>query len=167
MIEITGKSFPVRHLATLLLLVSSTVHAKSWNGIEPGVTHREDLIKRFGPASKTVTVEGKQVLAYTGPNAIKGTSQAQFRVDPGSGIVERIDVFPGPAVDKDAVESTYGPACPTSGAAPVTPCHQKKLTDEFRTYWLYPRLGLAVFFDDDGEKVESFVYQAVKVSRPP
>ena len=124
-------------------------------------------MKRFGPPSKTLSVEGHQVLAYTGPSAIKGTAQAQFRVDPASGLVERIDVFPGPVVDRETVESSYGPPCPASGAAGAANCFQKRLTEDFRTYYFYPRLGLAVFFDEDGDKVESFVFQTVKSVHTP
>jgi hypothetical protein len=153
---------PARLILVLALLVPALTHARSWNGIEPGVTSRDEVVKRFGPPTKTLNVEGHQVLAYTGASAIKGTAQAQFRVDPQSGLVERIDVFPGPVVDKETVESSYGPPCPSGGAAPSGNCFLKKLTEDFRTYYLYPRLGLAVFFEEDGEHVQSFVFQPVK-----
>jgi hypothetical protein len=146
----------------LALLLPSLTHARSWNGVEPGVTSKDEVVKRFGPPTKTLSVEGHPVLAYTGASAIKGTAQAQFRVDPATGLVERIDVFPGPVVDKDTLESSYGPPCPASAAAAAGNCFQKKLTEDFRTYYFYPRLGLAVFFDEDGEKVQSFVFQTVK-----
>jgi hypothetical protein len=152
----------------LPLLLAGPVLARAWNGIEPGVTPREEVVKRFGPPTKTLVVDGRQVLAYTGSAAIKGTAQAQFRVDPTTGVVERIDVFPGPVVDRETVESTYGPPCPAAGAPPASgACFQKKLTDDFRTYYVYPRLGLAVFFDEDGDKVQSFVFQPVKPPRAP
>jgi hypothetical protein len=154
----------VRALPVLLvgLLVPAVTHARAWNGIEPGVTTRDEVVKKFGPPTKTLSVEGHQVLAYTGTSAIKGTSQAQFRVDPTSGLVERIDVFPGPVVDRETVESSYGPPCPTSGAPAPGNCFQKRLTEDFRTYYFYPRLGLAVFFDEEGDKVQSFVFQTVQ-----
>src|SRR5215831_15312954 len=101
-----------------LLLLPAAARAKAWNGIEPGVTRRDEVLKRFGPPSKTVTVSGKEVLAYTDSSAMKGTSQAQFRVDPGTGVVERIDVFPATAVDRDTVEATFGPICPKAGSQP-------------------------------------------------
>jgi hypothetical protein len=157
-----------RPLLLLVLLFAPVSAARPWNGIEPGVTSREEVLKRFGPPSKTLSVDGHPVLAYTGPSAIKGTAQAQFRVDPTTGTVERIDVFPGPVVDRDTVESTYGPSC-AAGAVPANGgiCFQKKLTEDFRTYYFYPRLGLAVFFDEDGDKVQSFVFQVVKSVRTP
>jgi hypothetical protein len=150
---------PAAALLTLLLLPVAA-EAKAWNGIEPGVSRRDEVLKRFGPPSKTLTVSGKEVLAYTEAAAMKGTSQAQFRVDPPTGLVERIDVFPATVIDHDTVEATFGPPCPRSGPPAPTACFQKKLTDDFRTYYVYARLGLAVFFDETDDKVQSFVYTA-------
>lgn len=157
---------PTRTLLVTLLLGAGAAHAKAWNGVEPGVTRRDEVLKRFGPPSKTVTVSGKEVLAYTDSSAMKGTSQAQFRVDPGTGIVERIDVFPTTVVDHDTVEATFGPVCPKAGAQPAA-CFQKKLTDDFRTYYVYARLGLAVFFEENEDRVQSFVYTASRLSPAP
>src|SRR5262244_499339 len=106
------------------LLIAPSALAKPWNGIEPGVSHREDVVKKFGEPAKVVNLEGKEILAYTGPHAIKGTTETQFRVDSATKLVERIDVFPGPVVDKETVESTYGPACPP-GPQPAAPCYVK------------------------------------------
>jgi len=150
------------HAAALLalLLLPAAASAKAWNGIEPGVSRREDVLKRFGTPSKTLTVSGKEVLAYTDTSAMKGTSQAQFRVDPATGLVERIDVFPSTVIDHETVEATFGPICPKPGAPQPAACFQKKLTDDFRTYYVYARLGLAVFFDEQDDRVQSFVYTA-------
>ncbi len=159
------RSSSPRRLAILTLLVTAAAaQAKAWNGVEPGVSRRDEVVKRFGPPSKTLTVSGKEVLAYTDAAAMKGTSQAQFRVDPPTGLVERIDVFPSTAIDHDTVEATFGPPCPKSGAPQPAACFQKKLTDDFRTYYVYARLGLAVFFDETDDRVQSFVYTA---PRPP
>jgi hypothetical protein len=153
-----------RHFLILGLFLASPSLAKSWNGVEPGVTSRDELLKRFGEPSKTVTLDGKEVIAFLGQKAIKGTTQTQFRVDPKTGKVDRIDVFPGPVIEKDTVENNYGPACPAKGQAPATPCYIKRLTDDFRTYFLYPRLGLAVFFNEDGTTVQSFSFQIPKAA---
>ena len=158
---------PRRLLLVLLLLVAAVAQAKAWNGIEPGVSRRGEVVKRFGPPSKTVTVSGKEVLAYTDSAAMKGTSQAQFRVDPGTGVVERIDVFPATVIDHETVEATFGPVCPKAGAPQPAACFQKKLTDDFRTYYVYPRLGLAVFFDETDDRVQSFVYTAPRPAPAP
>src|SRR4051812_7033363 len=118
--------------------------AKPWNGIEPGSSKKDEVIKKFGEPSKVVKVDSKETLAYLSDKAIKGTTQAQFKVDSASGTVERIDVFPAPVIDKDMVESSYGVACPGSGPAPKDPCYVKKITDTFKTYFVYVKLGLAV-----------------------
>src|SRR5215470_909188 len=158
---------PTRLLLVTLLLLGELAAAKAWNGIEPGVSRRDEVVKRFGQPSKTVTVSGKEVLAYTDSAAMKGTSQAQFRVDPATGVVERIDVFPATVVDHETVEATFGPACPKSGASQPAACFQKKLTDDFRTYYLYARIGLAVFFEDAEDRVQSFVFTAARAAAAP
>ena len=157
----------MRALLVPLLLLAAVAHAKAWNGIEPGVSRRDEVVKRLGQPSKTLTVSGKEVLAYTESSAPKGTSQAQFRVDPASGVVERIDVFPSTVVDHETVEATFGPACPKTGASQPAACFQKKLTDDFRTYYLYSRIGLAVFFEENEDRVQSFVYTAPKPTPAP
>lgn len=151
-----------RFAAVAILLLVSTALAKAWNGIEPGVSRRDDVVRRFGPPNKTLTVAGKEILAYTDATAIKGTSQAQFRIDPATGLVERIDVFPAATIDKETVENSFGPPCPKGNAPSPGPCFQKKLTDDFRTYYIYVRLGLAVFFEETEDRVQSFVYTTPK-----
>jgi hypothetical protein len=154
----------MRTLALVAVLFAAVpALAKPWNGIEPGSSKREDIIKKFGEPSRTVTTDGKEILAYFDKAAIKGTSQAQFKVDPGTQVVERIDVFPGPVLDKETIENSYGPACP-SGKMPSSPCYLKKLTDDFRTYYLYPKLGLAIFFNEDGKTVHSFIFTTLKAA---
>jgi hypothetical protein len=154
----------MRTLALVAVLVAAVpALAKPWQGIEPGVSKREEVLKKFGEPSRTVTTEGKEVIAYFETEAIKGTSQAQFKVDAKTQLVERIDVFPGPVIDKETIEDTYGAACP-AGKAPPTPCFLKKLTDDFRTYYLYPKLGLAIFFNEDGKTVHSFIFTTQKAA---
>jgi len=147
-------------LAALLALAPAGALAKPWNGIDPGTSKKDEVVKKFGEPSKVVKGDAnKETLAYLGDKAIKGTTQAQFKVDAQSGTVERIDVFPGPVIDKEMVESSYGAACPASGPMPKDPCYVKKVTgDNFRTYFLYLKLGLAVFFKDDNKTVSSFVF---------
>lgn len=155
----------MRTLAVVAVLVTALpAMAKPWQGIEPGVSKREEVIKKFGEPSRIVAGD-KEVIAYFGKEAIKGTTQAQFKVDTATKVVERIDVFPGPVIDKDAIENSYGPACPASGPAPAAPCYIKKVTDEFRTYFLYPKLGLAIFFKEDGKTVHSFIFTTMKAAK--
>jgi len=142
----------------VLVALAPAAQAKPWNGIEPGTSKKDEVVKKFGEPTKVVKADAKETLAYLGEKAIKGTAQAQFKVDSATGTVERIDVFPGPLIDKDMVESSYGAACPSSGPAPKDPCYQKKITDNFKTYFIYVKLGLAVFFKDDNKTVSSFVF---------
>jgi hypothetical protein len=140
-----------------VLLAAAPVVAKPWQGIEPGQSKRDALIQKFGEPSRVVTNEGKELVAYFDQKAIKGTRQVQFTVDVGTQQVERISVFPGPVVDKESIESTYGPVCPP-GKTPPAACYQKKLTDDFRIYLFYARLGLAVFLNEDGKTVQSLTF---------
>ena len=154
----------MRTIWVALVMLALPASAKPWNGIEPGVSRREDVIARFGQPSKTITTDGQEVLAYYNKEAIKGTSQTQFKIDPASKLVERMDVFPGPVIDREAVESTYGDRCPQGSPPPALPCYTKKLTEDFRTYFLYAKLGMAVFFNEDGKTVHSFIFQTQKAA---
>lgn len=155
----------LRTLAIVTVLVTSIpAAAKPWQGIEPGVSKRDEVTQKFGEPSRVVTADKKEVIAYFGKEAIKGTTQAQFKVDPTTKVVERIDVFPGPVIDKETIENSYGQACP-SGPAPASPCYIKKMTDEFRTYYLYQKLGLAIFFNEDGKTVHSFIFTTLKAAK--
>lgn len=146
-------------LTTLVfLLCAQAAFAKPWNGIEPGVSTKADVVQKFGPPSKAVAQNGKDVLAYMGPKAIRGTSQAQFKFDPKTEVVQRIDVFPKATIEKAAIESTYGEECPAT-SPPTTTCYQKRVTKDYKVYFVYPRLGLAVFFKEDGKTVDSLIFQ--------
>ncbi|HVE82203.1 MAG TPA: hypothetical protein VND93_05125 [Myxococcales bacterium] len=153
-------------LAAFIALAPAAL-AKPWNGIDPGTSKKDEVIKKFGDPSKVVKSDkdAKETLAYLGEKAIKGTTQAQFKVDAQSGTVERIDVFPGPVIDKDMVESSYGAACPSAPPMPKDPCYVKKITDNFKAYFVYVKLGLAVFFKEDNKTVSSFVFTAMSAPR--
>jgi hypothetical protein len=132
------------------LALTLLVLAKPWNGITPGVSTRDEVVKKFGEPSKVVSTGGRDVLAYQKGKLIKGTTQTQFRIEPKTGVVERIDVFPLPVLTLDDIASAYGPAC--TPAAPETaehPCYLKR-DDDKKLYLVYVRLGLAVFFNPDG-----------------
>ncbi|MBK7858648.1 MAG: hypothetical protein IPJ65_08510 [Archangiaceae bacterium] len=142
----------------LTLALLNLVLAKPWNGITPGVSTRDDVLKRFGEPSKVVTAAGREVLAYQKGKLIKGTTQTQFRVEPKSGVVERIDVFPEPVLTLPQIASAYGPACTLEvPEAPDRPCYLKH-DDPTRAYVTYVRLGLAVFFNPDGKTVQTFAF---------
>ena len=138
----------------LILLVL----AKPWNGITPGVSTRDEVVKKFGEPSKVVSSGGLDLLAYQKGKLIKGTTQTQFRIDQATGVVERIDVFPAPVLTLDDIANAYGPACtPKAPETPEQPCFLKR-ADEKKTYVVYVRLGLAVFFNADGKTVQTFAF---------
>lgn len=142
-------------LTCLLFLVSTLAFAKPWQGITPKVSSEFDVEGKFGEPSKKVQARGQEVLIYSGAQAIKGTVQAQFKCDPQTKEVQRIDVYPEPVLDKAAIEKSYGPSCETNGAA--EPCYWKKETAQKHVYFLYAKLGLAIFFKED-KTVQSFAF---------
>lgn len=129
--------------------------AKPWNGIIPGTSSGLDVITRFGEPSKTLSAGGKQTLVYSGKAAIKATSQAQFKLGPDK-TVERIDVYPAVVIDVAAIEKSYGPACDLEASS--DPCFVRKQTPQQRPYYVYAKLGLAVFFQGDGRTVQSLAF---------
>ncbi len=142
----------------LPLALTCLVLTKPWNGITPGVSTREEVVRKFGEPSKVVTAAGRDVLAYQKGKLIKGTTQTQFRVDQKSNVVERIDVFPAPVLTLDEITTAYGPACtPQAPETPDRPCFLKRDEDK-RSYVVYVRLGLAVFFNADGKTVQTFAF---------
>lgn len=146
-----------RLVCCLLGLLSLTAVAKPWQGIEPGVSSALDVFGKFGEPTKKADVNGQQVLVYAGLQAISGTVQAQFKLAPGTQTVARIDVYPAPVITVAAVEKSYGVKCDPVVKDPdaETPCYFVK--DGKRPYFVYLRLGLAVFFKDDGS-VQSFAF---------
>lgn len=131
--------------------------AKPWNGITPGKSKKADVVEKFGAPSKQVNAGGREVYAYLKEKAIKGTVQAQFKVDPASGVVDRIDVFPAVDIPKADVVDSYGPECGGKEGPDAPPCFLKR-TDGKRVYYLYASLGLAVFFKEDGAAVQSMTF---------
>ena len=144
-------------LAFLFAFSSLMAFAKPWQGIIPGGGSSEiDVIGKFGEPTKRVAARGQLVLVYSGVQAIKGTVQAQFKCDPLTREVQRIDVYPEPVIDQAAIEKSYGKSCEaTSG---IEPCYFRKDTAQKHSYFLYPKLGLAIFFKDDNTTVLSFAF---------
>jgi hypothetical protein len=139
----------------LCLLVPTAAVAKPWNGIQPGSSSTADVIDRFGQPTRTVVTGDQQTLVFAGDRAIKGTVQSQFKVGPDK-VVRRIDVYPAVPLDAAAIESSYGPAC--TAQAPVEPCFVKKQSPTKHPYYVYAKLGLAVFFKEDGKTVLSLAF---------
>jgi len=146
-------------LALLTLLLPALAHAKAWNGITPNESKRADVVAKFGEPSKTVKQGDKEIVAYLGKKAIAGTSQAQFTVS-AAGVVESIAVFPATKPELSEIEESYGKSCEATKAA--EPCYSKKLTDDFKVYFIYKKLGLIVFFGEDKKTVQSLQFTAAR-----
>jgi hypothetical protein len=142
----------------LVMLLSAPGWAKPWNGIDPGSSVRTDVVKKFGEPSKVTVAGSHEVLTYLKDKAIKGTVQSQFRIEKESGVVDRIDVFPEPIIDQDAIEKNYGAEC---SPGEKEGCYLRRTQDKKPSYFLYSRLGLAIFFRED-KTVQSFAFLPVK-----
>lgn len=143
-------------VSLVVSLVPAAALAKPWNGIIPGVSSTIDVVGKFGEPSKKVMAKGQEVYVYTGAAAITGTLQAQFKTNPSTHVVERIDVYPAPIIPMEAVEKSYGKACDPMEA--VEPCYYRKASSTTHVYFLYVKLGLAVFFKEDGKTVQSLAF---------
>ena len=70
--------------------------------------------------------------------------------------VVRVDGTGDAPTIKAAIESTYGPDCGSGGKGA---CHITKMNeDDYKTYFWYKSIGLVVFFKEDGNNVQSFLY---------
>lgn len=143
-------------LAYVLVLVSSAALARPWQGITPGASSELDVVGKLGEPTKRVAAKGQTVLLYSGLQAIKGTVQVQVKCDVASRSVQRIDVYPEPVITAPEIEASYGKACGATGAA--EPCYWRKETAQKKPYFLYAKLGLAIFFKEDGNTVLSFAF---------
>ena len=141
---------PLRRPLRLGLLLSSLLlatgaQAKAWLGITPGASTLSDVVKAFGEPEQRLERDGRTVLTYQGDKAIKGARQANFYVS-AAGRVEEIHVFPKATVPVDAIEGTYGKD------------YVERITEDFRTYYWYGRLGLVVFLAQDAKTLYSLIY---------
>jgi len=136
----------------LFALLSLPAWAKPWQGLEPGVTKKESVTKHLGAPTKAQTEKGREILLYSGMQAVSGTHQVQVKLDE-KGVIERIDVYPVVVLKPSDVETSYGSWC--NADEPTDPCYEKRKSSKGE-YWLYQELGLAVFFVD--QRVEQLVY---------
>jgi len=145
-----------RLLALLAVtLLPALAQARTWNGVTPMETKRADLITKFGEPSKAIKQGEKEVVAYIGPKAIKGTTQAQFTVN-AAGVVESIVVFPATKLEVGEIEEMYGKSC-EKGGEPQS-CYVRQLADDFKVFFWFKRMGLIVFFAEDKKTVHSFMF---------
>lgn len=145
-----------RLLIVLCLCGAPAALAKPWQGIEPGVSKKADVLAKFGQPSKTLDARGKTVLLYEDKLAIKNTVQVQFKLAQGTEVVERIDVYPLVILSSADIEKSYGTSCDAD--EPTVTCYVKKETDRGGLYYLYNKLGLAIFFKDDNNTVQELAF---------
>ena len=145
----TRKLIPVA--ALFLLLASKQAQARSWQGVTAGVSTQQTVVSKFGSPHKIIKKSGKcaVLLNYQKSRKIRGTNQANFCFD-SKGILIQIAVFPDTSVTRKLVEEAYGSE------------YKKKLTDQFREYYLYPSEGMAVFWSKDGKLVDSILFTPSK-----
>lgn len=153
-----------RLLNVALVMMTTAAFAKPWNGIEPGIASVIDVIGKFGEPSKRKQMSGKDVLVYSGDKAMQGTVQVQFKVNPATQTIDRIDLYPAPVITAQAIEKSYGTSCQVQ--EPSEPCYYKRETATKHAYFLYLKLGLAIFFKDDGVTVRSFSFLPTGCSVP-
>lgn len=145
-----------RLLCCALLALAASAQARPWRGIRPGQSSAVDVLSAFGEPTKRTQVKDQVVLVYSGPRAISGTVQTQFKLGPDGETVARIDVYLAPDIDTKAIEKGYGPKC--AAGRPVEPCYAVKQGAGQPPYLVYVKMGLAIFFKDDGKTVRSFAF---------
>lgn len=125
------------------LLLPASALAKPWHGLTPGVSTKNDVIKKFGSPTRELPLTSRydSGLIFQGKIAQEhGSEEAQFFFDAQGKLVE-IFVFPAVALHRDDVIKAYGTA------------YEERRTDDFRLYFLYRAEGFIVFFDKDNESV--------------
>jgi hypothetical protein len=148
------RSFPFALVACSLALAPALAGARPWQGITPGVTPIQDVQQKFGEPTTRTKRTNKTVLAYYGEQALPGTRQAQFHVDP-NGVVVEITIFLTAELDAESVEGTYG-----------KPPQKTFVEDTFQKVWLYPQSGVTVYFNKEGN-VEALSFTPGKPKAAP
>ena len=114
--------------------------ARAWKGINPGTTTQADVVEKFGEPTTKTKRTGRTVLAYYGEQALEGTRQAQFHVDP-QGVVVEITIFLTAQLDAESIEGTYG-----------KPPQRTFVEDTFQKVWLYPTPGRDGLLQQGGQR---------------
>jgi hypothetical protein len=119
-------------------LAPALAAARPWKGVTPGTSTQQEVVERFGEPTTRTKRTGRTVLAYYGEQALEGTRQAQFHLDP-QGVVLEITIFLTAQLDQESVEGTYG-----------KPPQRTFVEDTFQKVWVYPQQGVTVYFGKDG-----------------
>lgn len=123
--------------------------ARSWKGMVPGKTTRQQVIDKFGEANRSFSKGGElsDGLSYQGKQAIPGAVEADFFFDK-NGVLFRIDVFPARRLAKSDILRVYGDK------------YTERVTPRGHTYFDYIQEGLVVFFHKDTGEVTTLTYTA-------
>ena len=148
----------MRSIGLILLLALAVAfpdgaNARAWKGITPGATTQAEVVEKFGEPTTKTKRTGRTVLAYYGEQALEGTRQAQFHVDP-QGVVVEITIFLTAQLDAESIEGTYG-----------KPPQRTFVEDTFQKVWLYPTQGVTVYFNKEGN-VEALTFAPGTKSQP-
>ena len=132
------RSIRVAVVLLLALALPALARARAWKGITPGVTTQLEVVEKFGEPTNKTKRTGRTILAYYGEQALEGTRQAQFHVDP-QGVVVEITIFLTAQLDAETIEGTYG-----------KPPQRTFVEDTFQKVWVYPQQGVTVYFGKEG-----------------
>ena len=146
-------------LLALAIALPRAASARAWKGINPGVTTQAEVVEKFGEPTTKTKRTGRTVLAYYGEQALEGTRQAQFHVDP-QGVVVEITINLTSQLDAESIEGTYG-----------KPPQRTFVEDTIQKVWLYPTQGVTVYFNKEGN-VEALTFApgtraSAKAQQPP
>lgn len=143
------------HLGLLLFasLLPAAAGARPWKGVTPGTSTIQEVVDKFGEPTTRTKRPGRTVLAYYADQALEGTRQAQFHLDPQNVVVE-ITIFLTAQLDSESIEGTYG-----------KPPQRTFVEDTFQKVWVYPQEGVTVYFGKDGN-VEALSFTPGAKAKP-
>jgi hypothetical protein len=128
----------IRLALLLAAIVPAFATARAWKGINPGASTQAEVTDKFGEPTTRTKRGGRTVLAYYGEQALEGTRQAQFHLD-GQGTVAEITIFLTAQLEAETIEGTYG-----------KPPQRTFVEDTFQKVWVYPAVGVTVYFNKEG-----------------
>src|SRR5688572_875987 len=114
-----------------LLALPSVAAARQWHGLTPGVSTKNEVVKKFGSPTRELpmTTSYASGLVYQAKEAQDyGAEEAQFFFD-NAGKLTSVFVFPAVEMKKDDVIKAFGSN------------FEERRTDDFRLYFQYKADG--------------------------
>ena len=135
-------------ISSLVIILTSSLHARDWKGLTPGASNRTEVIEKLGQPTKEINRGGSlsRGVVYQGQQKVEGTRQVQIFFNE-EGIIDAMNVWPQSQITKEQIIKTYGQD------------FEEKLTDAFKPYLNYKEQGLVVFLQEGGKMVSSITYQ--------